>query len=66
MSLDDHRTLLSVIRGVKGKVMISGYPHELYDMELSDWHRHDFPIPNHAATSTTKRLMTECVWCNYQ
>lgn len=66
MSVEDHKDLLRLVMDLRGKVMLSGYPHELYD-PLTDWGwtRHDFKIPNHAATGTTKRLMVESVWCNF-
>jgi DNA adenine methylase len=60
-----HRELLAVLRGVQGKVMLSGYPSTLYDEALAGWSRHTFPIPNHAAGGEEKRLMQETVWCNF-
>lgn len=40
MTDDDHRELASVLRHVKGMVLISGYPCKLYDEELyPDWYR---------------------------
>lgn len=42
MSDDDHRELASVLREVKGMVVISGYACGLYDIELyHDWERVD-------------------------
>lgn len=34
ISDDDHRALASVLHAVRGKVVVSGYPCELYDKEL--------------------------------
>ena len=65
MSVKDHEHLLEALVTLQGRVMLSGYPHELYDSKLAGWTRHDFEIPNHAATATTKRLMVESVWCNW-
>lgn len=65
MSESDHIELLACVRGVRGKVMLSGYPSPLYDTTLSGWTMHDFDIPNHAATGAVKRRMTERVWCNF-
>ena len=45
--------------------MLSGYPSELYDRELSKWNRHEILAPNNAAGGKTKRKMTEVVWINY-
>jgi DNA adenine methylase len=65
MSASDHRKLLELLRGVRGKVMLSGYANPLYDGLLHDWARHDFELPNNAAGGAKKRRMIECVWCNF-
>jgi len=65
MSVADHRKLLATIKLCKGKVMLSGYPNDLYDQEISDWNRHEFIIDNKAAGGKTKRTMTEVVWMNF-
>jgi DNA adenine methylase len=65
MSTSDHQEFLDTIRSVKGRVMVSGYPSELYDHVLTGWSRHTFDMPNQAAGGSSKRRMTEVVWCNY-
>jgi DNA adenine methylase len=65
MTEADHRELLATLRACKGKVMLSGYPSDLYEAELKGWKRHDFDLPNNAAGGATKRRMTECLWVNY-
>jgi DNA adenine methylase len=65
MTEADHRELLSVIVGLKGRVMLSGYPSPLYDRYLAGWNRPGFDLPNHAAGGRSKRRMTERVWCNF-
>lgn len=35
----DHETLLAQLRGLRGMVVLSGYPSALYDRLLGDWHR---------------------------
>jgi len=65
MTEPDHRELLDVVRKCKGKVMLSGYPSELYDTALADWNRHTFDLPNHASGGKTKDRETEVVWCNF-
>lgn len=43
MTDDDHRELAKCVRGLKGMVIISGYPCELYDRELyPDWRRVEY------------------------
>jgi DNA polymerase-1 len=65
MSEADHRELLAVLKRCEGKVMLSGYPSELYDKALAGWTRHAFDLPNNAAGGAAKRRQTECVWCNW-
>lgn len=60
-----HAKLLGAIRKCKGRVMLSGYPSELYDKELHDWTRREFPLPNQAASGKQKRRMIEVVWSNF-
>jgi DNA polymerase I-like protein with 3'-5' exonuclease and polymerase domains/site-specific DNA-adenine methylase len=61
----DHRELLDALQSVKGKVMLSGYPSELYDEMLAGWNRNEWPVKNHGATGDRKRHMTEVLWCNF-
>jgi DNA adenine methylase len=65
MGVEEHGVLLSVVQECKGKVMLSGYPSDLYDSRLRNWNRHEFTLPNQAAGGKQKRLMTEVVWCNF-
>jgi len=66
MTAEQHRQLLNVLLACKGKVILSGYPNELYDRALSQWRRVDVDIANHAAGGESKRRMTECLWLNYE
>ena len=50
----------------KEAVMISGYRCSLYDARLEKWHRHEFELPNNAASGVLKRRMVEAVWCNFR
>ena len=65
MTEEDHRKMLELLSQVKGKIMLSGYPSELYDQALEAWRRHDFILPNNASGGTKKRRMIECLWCNF-
>lgn len=56
---DDHRQLLSFLRGLKGKVVLSGYPHAIYDEALADWQRVE-----RAALADGARARTEVLWKN--
>jgi DNA adenine methylase len=66
MTEADHRQLLEVLKGCKGRVMLSGYPSALYDRELVGWTRHTFDLPNHAAGGRQKGRETEVLWCNFR
>ncbi len=65
MTVDDHRDLLDCLRRLKGKVMLSGYPSELYDRGLTGWSRQTFELPNNAAAGSRKSRETEVLWCNF-
>lgn len=55
----DHRTLLEALRTLSGMVVLSGYPHTLYDEALSDWHR-----VSREALADGARPRTEVLWIN--
>jgi DNA adenine methylase len=62
----DHREFLAVAKSLKhAKVLISGYPSEMYDKALKSWNRRTFDRANNAAGGEAKRRMTEVVWMNY-
>ena len=65
MSRDEHAELLKTLLHCKGKVILSGYPSQLYDAALKDWNRHSHDLPNNAAAGKQKRRMTEVLWCNF-
>jgi DNA adenine methylase len=60
MSADEHRALVASLRAVRGMVVLSGYPCELYDRELvPDWERH-----HHAHLADGARPRIEVIWLN--
>jgi DNA adenine methylase len=65
METEQHRLLLDAICRCEGRVMLSGYPSEMYDNRLRSWTRHEFVLPNQAAGGKQKRRMTEVLWCNF-
>jgi DNA adenine methylase len=67
MAVEDHCELLFQLSKIKGKFLLSGYNCEPYQLsqDAHGWTRHEFKIPNHAASGKTKRMMTECVWINF-
>lgn len=65
MSFEGHEWLLSVLRGLSSKVVLSGYRSPLYKVQLGGWNRHDFEIANHSGQGAKKQRRVECVWCNF-
>ncbi len=67
MSHQDHKEMLDLLTHISGKFLLSGYHSQLYD----DWaNQNQFfvtetKIGNSASTSSSKRIMTECVWRNF-
>ena len=60
MSDDDHRVMAGVLQDLRGMVVLSGYPCDLYDRELfTAWERHECK-----ALADGARKRTEVVWLN--
>lgn len=55
----DHRELADFLRGLKGMVMLSGYPCALYEELYEGWHRLD-----RKARADGARARVECLWFN--
>lgn len=66
-SEDDHRALAEVARAAKATVLLSGYPHPLYDDELyADWHRVERRVLRRTSNgrSGANSHALEVVWSN--
>ena len=48
-----------MLQGLPCAVMLSGYPCELYERALPDWHSLSLQVMNQAG------VVTEKVWCNF-
>ena len=59
MSDGDHDDLLVFLRGLRGMVVLSGYPNDIYDTALSDWRR-----VSRLALADGARERTEVLWLN--
>jgi DNA adenine methylase len=59
LSDDDHAELLTFLRGLRGMVVLSGYPAPLYDEMLPDWQRVE-----RNAHADGARDRTEVLWIN--
>lgn len=64
-SNDDHLDLLKALNRTQAKVMLSGYPHPLYDELLGNWKRYEFDVQCTISPKRRKPRRTEVVWCNY-
>lgn len=60
LSDEQHRQLLALLQGLKCKVMLSGYPSELYGTALQNWRCLSYQ------TRTRGRTLTECLWMNFE
>jgi DNA adenine methylase len=54
MTETEHRELANVLKNCTGKVVLSGYPGELYDHLFQGWRTIAFDIANHAAGGRQK------------
>ncbi len=54
-----HRLLLELLRGLRCRVMISGYTSEIYSSQLRSWRCVSY------RARTRGRTVTECLWCNF-
>jgi DNA adenine methylase len=59
MSDAQHLALIEQLRAARGMVVLSGYPHPLYDQRLGDWRRIEM-----AAHADGARERTEVLWIN--
>jgi len=59
METEDHDVLLAALQQLRGMVVLSGYPSEIYDDTLAGWKRF-----NRNAWADGARPRTECIWLN--
>jgi len=69
---EDHKRLLSLLKQVKGKWLLSGYSNELYENELKEFNRLEFQAVKYSygLTQNSKQKerpqAVEVVWFNYE
>jgi DNA adenine methylase len=63
MTSSDHELLLNELNLLKGSVVLSGYPSELYNDLLVGWHMENKQSRISAGSGTGIR--TECIWINH-
>lgn len=61
MTETDHLDLLEALLQHKGTVILSGYPHEMYDRELKGWNK----IARKSYNQNSDQR-TEVLWCNFE
>lgn len=61
MTEQEHRDLAGLLKGLRGKVLISGYASELYEDLYAGWVRKE---RKHLADGAQER--TEVIWMNYE
>ncbi|MCF7975537.1 MAG: DNA adenine methylase [Phycisphaerae bacterium] len=60
-----HAELLATIQQCRGRIILSGYPNELYNQTLRNWNQHARKIDNKVSCGRSKRIMTELLWSNF-
>lgn len=65
MDTAEQERFLRVCLDMQGKVMISGYNHDLYDSFLKDWHKVEIPFYT-AADRGKRKERIEVLWVNYE
>jgi len=66
MTVREHTYLLDCLVSLKDeKIIISGYPSELYNEKLKGWRVEKKEIVNHSSQKKKKETKTEVCWMNY-
>jgi DNA adenine methylase len=64
---EDHVRLLVKLAQVEGKVMLCGYPNDLYSEHLKGWNEHKYEVRCGAdAHQGSRGQRIEVVWLNYE
>lgn len=58
-SKQDHIELLEILKTLPCQIILSGYPSELYDDLLCNWHSREIQVMNHSGVRTEK------LWLNF-
>jgi len=62
----DHAELACTLNDCKSKVVLSGYPSELYAHLYRSWYRVVFDMPNHSSGGRKKSRRQEVLWLNWR
>ncbi len=66
MDSADHAELAKALNECESKVVLSGYPSQLYDDLYRSWYRVVFDMPNHSAGGRKKARRREVLWLNWR
>ena len=58
----DHHRFVKRLQQFRGKAMVCGYGHGLYDVQLLGWRRHTFKVKKSFGGQAPR---TEVIWMNY-
>lgn len=65
MSNDDHRSLAATLQACEGRVVLSGYPGDLYDELYADWTTYDVKLNGHLSRDgRVGAFAIERLWIN--
>lgn len=67
IEMDDkqHEELLEFSKSCKAKIVISGYPSEMYDKSLEGWNKASKSSFLHSGHADVKKKCEECIWKNF-
>lgn len=65
MTEKEHIELAELLQNVKSKVILSGYPSQLYMKLYRDWNIASTSIANHSGQNKKKEKRIELLWMNY-
>lgn len=65
MTMEDHKQLAECLNASACKIILSGYPSDLYTQLYSGWRCVSWDMPNHASNGRSKARKTESVWLNF-
>lgn len=65
MTTEEHIELGEALNECQSKVVISGYPSDLYKKMFKGWREVEFDIANHSSGGKKKKRMREILWMNW-
>lgn len=67
MDIEEHKRMVEILLNLKGKVVLSGYDHEVYKpLEEAGWIKKEILVTTRPSYSKSKTYKTECIWIKGQ